>query len=50
MKMLVLILLICSLTSCYRMPTDEDYCVIPTTNNRNITREKLTPALPGVQY
>lgn len=25
--------------SCYRMPTDNDYSVIPVTNNRDITGE-----------
>jgi hypothetical protein len=50
MKILVTLLLLVSFTSCYRMPTDEDYCVIPTTNNKSITREKAGPPIPGVQY
>lgn len=37
------------LTSCYRMPTDDDYSLIPMTNNRNFTREK-SEGLPGVGY
>lgn len=37
------------LTSCYRMPTDDDYSLIPMTNNRDFTREK-SEGLPGVGY
>lgn len=36
-------------TGCYRIPGDNDYSVIPTTNNRALTKEK--PSLvPGVKY
>ncbi len=38
------------LTACYRMPTEYDYSVVPTTNNPDITREKRTPPMPGLQY
>ncbi|MBA3815216.1 MAG: hypothetical protein H0X29_01590 [Parachlamydiaceae bacterium] len=37
------------LTSCYRMPTDDDYSLIPMTNNRDFTREK-SQGIPGVSY
>lgn len=37
------------LTSCYRMPTDDDYSLIPLTNNRDFTHEK-SEGLPGVGY
>jgi hypothetical protein len=36
MRFLILTLL---LAGCYRMPTDDDFCVIPTTNNPSVTRE-----------
>lgn len=32
-------LLITLITGCYRMPTEDDYSLIPTTNNPDITRE-----------
>ncbi|MCE5317207.1 MAG: hypothetical protein LLG04_07580 [Parachlamydia sp.] len=38
------------LTGCYRMPTEDDYCVIPTTNNPDVTGEKRTSPIPGVKY
>lgn len=38
------------LTGCYRMPTENDYCVIPTTNNPNVTGEKIKAPIPGVKY
>lgn len=40
---------ITALTSCYRMPTDDDYSLIPMTNNRDFTREK-SDGIPGVGY
>lgn len=48
-------LLLCSLsllfcaTSCYRMPTEEDYSLIPLTNNPDYTREK-GKQMPNVRY
>jgi hypothetical protein len=45
------ILLVGCLGGCYRMPTDEDYCLIPSTNNRDFTRESPANSLmPGVGY
>lgn len=38
------------LAGCYRMPTDQDFSVIPTTNNPDITGDKRMPPLPGVKY
>lgn len=29
-----------TLTSCYRMPGEDDYSLIPTTNNPDVTRHK----------
>ena len=42
-------LLLC-LTSCYRMPTDDDFSVIPTTNNPDVTGEKPGNWTPNVSY
>ncbi len=37
-------------TSCYRMPTDDDFSVVPTTNNPAVTLEKNDAFIPGVGY
>lgn len=42
-------LILISATACYRMPTDDDYCLIPSTNNPDYTREKAN-INPGVGY
>lgn len=45
------ILLLTAVTSCYRMPTEDDYCVTPLTNNPEITRESPQQQLmPQVGY
>lgn len=36
-------------SGCYRMPSEDDYSVIPTTNNPTITREKNT-LIPNMPY
>lgn len=42
--------LVCtSLWGCYRMPTDEDCCMIPLTNNKDFTKEKAQ-IVPGMSY
>lgn len=46
---LFFIVLANSLSSCYRMPTEDDYSLIPMTNNRDFTREK-NQGLPGIGY
>lgn len=38
------------LTGCYRMPTEDDFSVVPTTNNPAVTCEKSTSILPGSGY
>lgn len=39
------------LVSCYRMPSEDDYCVVPTTNNRDITGDtNATAGMPGLGY
>ena len=52
MKGLLLILALTCLTSCYRMPTEDDYCVVPTTNNPDVTRERVgtNTMMPGASY
>jgi hypothetical protein len=48
-----LMLIACSwicLASCYRMPTENDFSVVPTTNNPAVTCEKNDSLLPGVGY
>lgn len=48
-KFFLLSILTLATTACYRMPTDEDYCVIPTTNNPDVTREK-GGNMPSMNY
>lgn len=37
-------------TSCYRMPTENDFSLVPTTNNPAITCEKSEGLVPGLKY
>lgn len=41
-------LLSSSLVSCYRMPTEDDFSVVPTTNNPSVTYEKNDGLLSGL--
>lgn len=36
------------LSGCYQMPQEDDVCIIPTTNNPDITRERGGSPVPGV--
>jgi hypothetical protein len=38
------------LTGCYRMPTENDFSLVPTTNNPAVTCERNDNFLPGVGY
>lgn len=38
------------LTSCYRMPGEDEFSVVPTTNNPSVTCEKSTGLMPSVPY
>ena len=44
-RMLSRILLMCALVvgccGCYKMPTEDDYSVVPTINNKDVTRERV---------
>lgn len=47
----LLALLACNaLTSCYRMPTDDDYSLVPSTNNPDTTRQRQDSLMPSVSY
>lgn len=46
---LVAFLTLAAISGCYRMPTDDDYCLIPTTNNPTVTRETASPLMPGMK-
>lgn len=49
-KFLLLVCLI-ALSSCYQMPGEDDYCLIPCTNNPSITKEKANTSMaPGGSY
>ncbi len=39
-KIFLILSLSLLLTGCYRMPTDDDYSVVPNTNNPYITGDK----------
>lgn len=34
------------MTSCYSMPSDYDYSVVPSTNNPDFTGGRTAPAMP----
>lgn len=38
------------LSSCYQMPTDDDFCLIPATNNPTVTNAKGGNMLPSTSY
>lgn len=39
------------LTGCYRMPAEDEYSVVPTTNNPNVTNQKkVDHVLPDMGY
>lgn len=52
MKPFLFLVLLFSLTSClYRMPEEDEYCLIPTVNNPDVTREKASMStLPTAKY
>jgi len=50
MKLIALLMLI-TLTSCYRMPSEDEYTVVPTINNPAVTRERQEAnPLSGIGY
>lgn len=50
LKLCMLILTLCTLSGCYRMPTENDYSLVPSYNNTDVTRGKpgsiTNPAVP----
>ncbi|MEC7840487.1 MAG: hypothetical protein VX777_10660 [Chlamydiota bacterium] len=38
------------LSGCYRMPTEDDYSLVPTTNNPVITRDSGGQLIPGGDF
>lgn len=50
LKLSLLCLISLTCTACYRMPNEDEYSVVPTTNNPSVTREKQTNPLPGIGY
>lgn len=49
-KLLLLMMTALLLTSCYRMPGDDDYCLIPATNNPTVTNQKGGSFIPSTSY
>ena len=49
-RFFALLLCACCLTACYRMPTEEDYSLIPSTNNASLTREGPNSFIPNIGY
>lgn len=49
-KIMALFLIAFSLTGCYTMPGEDDYSLVPTTNNPDITREKSDSFMPQMSY
>lgn len=39
-----------TLTSCYRMPGEDEFSTIPTTNNPDVTRAKESGPTPTMNY
>lgn len=48
--LLVALLLATSFSGCYRMPSDDEYCTIPTVNNPDVTRARDGGGMPGMSY
>jgi hypothetical protein len=38
------------LTGCYRMPSENEYSVVPRTNNPDLIRERPNTFTPAVNY
>lgn len=47
-QLLIAIALISCTTGCYHMPTEDDYCVLPMTNNPHFQRKSDNPMAPGM--
>lgn len=49
-KAILFIPLLTLLCGCYPNPTDDDYCVVPVVNNRDITKEVEDPFKPKAGF
>ncbi len=45
-----ILVVLSTLTSCYRMPTNDDYSLIPATNNPDFTGKRNQGGMPSVPY
>lgn len=50
MKYLFACLLASTLFGCYRMPGENDYSLVPTTNNPAVTCEKKDSLVPSAKF
>lgn len=50
LKSLLLGSVLLSCTACYRMPTDDDYSVVPMTNSPDFKREGTPALMPNTSY
>ncbi len=48
MSILLAFCLLATLMSCYRMPRDDEYSVLPTTNNPAVTNQRQEAFLPAI--
>ncbi len=52
-KLATLLLILSCLTACYRVPTDDDYSLLPLTNSPDLrggNNGSAIPGLPGGTY
>lgn len=50
LMILACLLVLVTLTSCYRMPKENEYSLVPMTNNPDVTRDRGPGLVPGVSY
>jgi hypothetical protein len=50
MKKLLILIFSISLAGCYRIPGENDFSIIPATNNPEVTGERPGSAMPGMKY
>lgn len=48
--LLCCLFLLATVTACYKMPTEDDFSLVPMTNNRDVTRDRGQGLMPGVSY
>lgn len=47
MQYVLLLFTFIALTGCYRFPEDDEYSIVPATNNPAVTKEKTQGMMPG---